>query len=127
MRTLTPIHKLQKAALRIISRTKHVSHHIPLCYSLKVLDLEDLYSVKALSFFHNYFHGILPPFFANKLSLYYSKDDELLLRIQYRRTDVAASSLLYTLPNIWNPLPSDIKKRFPSLNLSFFPRLKSII
>ena len=50
---LTNLHKLQKRAIRLISKAKRRSHHIPLCHNLNILDLKDLYIIKALSFFHD--------------------------------------------------------------------------
>ena len=72
MRHLTSIHKLQKRALRIISKSNRHSHHKPLCYKLRILDLRELYKVKALSFFHDYYHNKLPSTFSNIFTLYIS-------------------------------------------------------
>ena len=57
MKTLTSVHKLQKRALRTVSKQGYFSHHIPLCYTLQILDLEHIYDMKALSFLHDYYHG----------------------------------------------------------------------
>ena len=109
MAPLSRVLNLQKRALRIVSKSNFYSHHIPLCHSLQLLELEDIYNVKSLSFFFDYFHGTLPPFFANFFALYVSRNNEILIRTNYRRTNLAASSLLNSLPNIWNPLPLSIK------------------
>ena len=106
---LSRVHNLQKRALRIVAKSNFLSHHIPLCYSLQLLDLEDIYNVKSLSFFYDYYHGELPPFYVNFLVLYVSRNNELLIKTNYRRTNLAASSLQNTLPNIWNPLPPSTK------------------
>ena len=90
-------------------KKSYLSHHIPICYSLKLLSLEDLYNVKALSFFYDFYHGNLPPYFSNFLSLFFSKNNEIMIRTKYRRTDIAACLISNTLPNIWNPLPSEVK------------------
>ena len=109
MKTLTSVHKLQKRALRTVSKQGYFSHHIPLCYTLQILDLEHIYDMKALSFLHDYYHGKLPPFFNDKFNFFTNRNNELCLKIHYRRTDIASSSLYYTLPNIWNTLPNELK------------------
>ena len=122
---LHPVHKLQKRALRIIAKAGVHAHHIPLCQSLDILDLVDLYSVKALSFFHDYFHGKLPPFFLNKFNLYYSRDDSLLIKTNFRRTDIASSSIFNTLTNVWNPLPHDLKLQISKSKKTFLSKVKN--
>ena len=123
MNSLSAIHKLQKRSLRIISKTGFHHHHIPLCLSLKILDLEHLYDIKALCFFYDYLHNRLPPFFANKLILY-NRRDELCIKSKYRRTDIAASTVFHTLPNIWNPLPKTLKLLIYKSKTTFIAHLK---
>ena len=122
MRSLACVHKLQKRALRIISKQGFYTHHIPLCASLKLLDLEHLYDIKALSFFHDFFHGRLPPFFANKFTLCYSRRNELM--IKYRRTNIAAATIFHTLPDIWNNLPKHLKSSILLSKSSYLLKLK---
>ena len=108
MRSLNDIFILQKRALRIVTRSNSRAHHIPLCYDLKLIDLPDLYSLKALSFCHDYFHGNLPPSLCNLFTFYYARGDKLVIKTQYRRTNLASSAIINTLPNIWNELPREI-------------------
>ena len=124
---LATTHKLQKRALRIISIHGYHFHHIPLCHTLQILDLEHVYELKALSFFYDYYHDKLPPSLHNKLILYHNRDNELLLRKQYRRTDIASSSLFHTLPNIWNPLPNSVKLFIQHSKASFLREFKNHI
>ena len=125
MYSLTKIHKLQKRALRIISKVGFHYHHIPLCSSLNVLDLEQLYDIKALCFFYDYYHDKLPPFFANKLTLTHNRNDELCIKIKYRRTDIAATNIFHTLPDIWNPLPNNLKKLITKSKKTFKSNIKN--
>ena len=69
MSSLSLIYNLQKRALRIISKSHPRSHHIPICSSLQLLDLEDIYNVRALSFFYDFFHDKLPPPISTNLFL----------------------------------------------------------
>ena len=109
MGSLDDIHKLQKRALRIISKSNSKAHHIPLCHRLNVLDLPDLYSLKALSFCHDHFHGNLPPSLSNLFTFDFTRGNQLIVKTRYRRTNLAASSIIHTLPNIWNTLPHEIQ------------------
>ena len=86
MKHLTNLHKLQKRAIRLISKAKRRSHHIPLCHNLNILDLKDLYIIKALSFFHDFYHQKLPPDFHNIFTLYLSRNEQLMIKPKYRRT-----------------------------------------
>ena len=124
MHSLTPLHILQKRAIRIVAKAPYNSHHIPLCYSLEILDLEHLYSVRALSFFNDYFHGNLPPFFLNKFNLYFSRNNVLFIKTNYRRTDIASCSIFHTLTNIWNPLPSELKIEISKSKKTFINKIK---
>ena len=125
MNSLTKIHKLQKRALRIISKVVFHYHHIPLCSSLNVLDLEQLYDIKALCFFYDNYHDKLPPFFANKLTLTHNRNDELCIKIKYKRTDIAATNIFQTLPDIWNPLPNNLKKLITKSKKTFKSNIKN--
>ena len=124
MGSLTNIHNLQKQAIRIVSKAGYLAHHIPLCYNLNILDLPDIYNVRALSFFYDYFHGTLPPSLLSMFSLQYTKDVNLLIKTSYRRTDIAAASLTHTLPNIWNPLPDKIKLAINKSKTKFLTAIK---
>ena len=122
---MSPIHKPQKRALRVISRNFYLSHHIPICYSLNILDLHDIYNVKALSFFHYYFHGKLPPFFHNKIQIYIrSRTNEMLLKSTFHRTHLADSLLFNKLPHIWNSLPNDLKTALYQSKPAFIAKIK---
>ena len=103
MRYLTKIHNLQKRAIRVVNKSHRIAHHIPLCLNLNILDLADLFNVKALLFLYDYYHGNLPPALSNIFTFYYSRNGDLLIKTKYRRTTVAACSLIHTIPIVWNP------------------------
>ena len=107
-KSLCDIHILQKKAIRIISNSKKLSHHIPLCYNLGLLDLKDLFKQRVLSFFYDYFHELLPPYFSNffKLEL---KNDELFVKTKFCRTEIASNSIINFLPAVWNSLDISVK------------------
>ena len=74
MKSLSSTHILQKRSLRILSKSPHFEHHIPICSRFNLLDLQDLYHVKALTFLHDFYHGKLPPFFQINYSSIFLED-----------------------------------------------------
>ena len=123
--TLSNIYSLQKRAIRIVGKSKSLSHHIPLCSELQLLDLVDLYKISALSFFHDSYHHQLPPAFSHMFDFYYSKNNQLMIKTKYCRTDIASNTLLYTLPLIWNPLDVSLKKSNSKSKLYFIKQCKN--
>ena len=125
MKHLTNLHKLQKRAIRLISKAKRRSHHIPLCHNLNILDLKDLYIIKALSFFHDFYHQKLPPAFHNIFTLYLSRNEQLMIKPKHHRTNIAAASLIHTLPSIWNSLDNNLKQNITLSKSSFLSKCKA--
>ena len=124
MKSLSIVHQLQKRALRIISNQNFFSHHIPLCNTLQLLDLQHIYDLKAMSLLYDYYHNSLPPFFTNKFDFYHNRNNELCLKIKYRRTEIASATIFHTLPNIWNPLPVQIKSSIKKSKKTFLKEVK---
>ena len=78
--SMLKIHQLQKQAIRIISKAAYLAHHLPLCFNLSLLDLPDIYNVKALSFFYDFFHGFLPPSLLSLFTMQYSRDNNFIFK-----------------------------------------------
>ena len=55
---------------------------------------------RSLSFFNDFFHNNPPPFFQDKLSIYFSRNNSMLIKTQYRRTDLASASVFHTYGNL---------------------------
>ena len=125
MRYLSKLHLLQKRAIRIIAKSNYIAHHIPLCSELDILDLPDLYNVKALSLFHEFYHNNLPPALSNIFDLSYSRDGHLKVKTRFHRTNIAASSIVHTLPDIWNNLPNPIKVKIAFSKKTFLSQVKT--
>ena len=125
MGPLSRIHSLQKQSIRVIARAGYTDHHIPLCYDLCILDLPDLYNVKAMSLFYDFFHGLLPSSLSNLFHIKYNASNNIILTISCRRTNIAASSISHTLPGIWNPLPDDLKQLINKSKGTFISSIKS--
>ena len=118
MKSLSIVHKLQKRALRIISNIFLFA--IPFNFSTSSTSMIDL---KAMSLLHDYYHNSLPPFFTNKFDFYHNSN-ELCLKIKYRRTEIASATIFHTLPNIWNPLPVQIKSSIKKSKKTFLKEVK---
>lgn len=125
MGPLSRIHSLQKQSIRVIARAGYTDHHIPLCYDLCILDLPDLYNVKSMSLFYDFFHGLLPSSLSNLFHIKYNASNNIILSISCRRTNIAASSISHTLPGIWNPLPDDLKQLINKSKGTFISSIKS--
>ena len=57
------IHKLQKKALRIISNSKFLAHTEPICKSLNLLKVQDIYQLAILKFYFKLINNELPQYF----------------------------------------------------------------
>ena len=57
------IHKLQKKALRIISYSKFLAHTEPICKSLNLLKVQDIYQLAILKFYFKLINNELPQYF----------------------------------------------------------------
>jgi len=55
--------KLQKKAIRIITKSKYNAHTGPLLKQLRILTIPDLYDLKLLLFYHKYVNSLLPQYF----------------------------------------------------------------
>ena len=57
------IHKLQKKTLRIISNNKFLAHTEPICKSLNLLKVQDIYQLAILKFYFKLINNELPQYF----------------------------------------------------------------
>ena len=58
-----PIHKYQKRALRIITDSKYRAHTEPLCKTLNLLKIQDIYQLAIFKFYHKLINSGLPHYF----------------------------------------------------------------
>ena len=57
------ISKMQKRVIRIITHSNYIAHTEPLLKNLKLLKVEDMFSLKIQKFLHKLAHNELPPYF----------------------------------------------------------------
>ena len=55
--------KLQKKAIRTITKSKYNEHTEPLFKMLNLLKIQDLFKLTVLKFYYNYCHTLLPAYF----------------------------------------------------------------
>ena len=55
--------KLQKKAIRVITKSKYNAHSDPIFKSIQTLKLDDIYKINILKFYYKYLHRNLPTFF----------------------------------------------------------------
>ena len=65
------IQKLQKWAVRSITLSKYNAHTDPLFIKLKLLKIQDIYSLCLLKFYHKYKQNVLPNYFSGMFDVVY--------------------------------------------------------
>ena len=107
------IHKLQKKALRIISYSKFRAHTEPICKTLNMLKIKDIYQLSIMKFYYKLVNKKLPHYFDNFTPSYSIGSDHYNLRNPCRqlpkiRHQFPRQSLRYKLIIILNQTPNDI-------------------
>ena len=119
--TLDPIIKLQKKAIRTISKSKYNSHCDPIFKKLEILKFEDLVDFFQLSFMHAFDHDKLPKSFQdtwqtkfNNFSLNnFELRNALDLNIITPKLSFTANLPLVKFPTIWNKLEIELRQTWP--------------
>ena len=57
------LHLLQKRSLRIVVNTDYVAHSEPICKSLNILKVTDMFKIMIWKFYYKLMNGILPSYF----------------------------------------------------------------
>merc|ERR1712208_110445 len=98
----TRIQKLQKWSVRSITLSKYNAHTNSLFIKLKLLKIEDIYSLSLLKFYHKYKNNVLPSYFNGMFDVVYpSHNYSTRQRGQPRltgcKTKLAESAIRYSL------------------------------
>ena len=59
----SPLHLLQKKALRLISNSNHIAHTEPICKNSRLLKLTDMFSIAVWKFYYKLMSNQLPTYF----------------------------------------------------------------
>ena len=108
--------KLQRAAIRIISKTSYNSHTEPLLKKLEILPLPDLISFAKILFMHRFVQKFLPASFND--TWYYNSvrnigENEIQLRnhlqINLQHSNLARLDIFpwYNFPKLWHTFPDE--------------------
>ena len=121
---LSRLEKLQKKAIRIISRAKYMDHSEPRQKDLEILKIRDLYKMRTNCLTYDCLHGNAPEMFKNLFVQNTERDmgNTRTTRSQSNRPNnirlrqtvnnpgpVTKSCFFFTAIEIWNELPDDIK------------------
>ena len=116
---------IQKAAIRIIHKSKFRAHTEPLFKNLKLLKLQDMYNLSAAKFYYKYTHDTLPLYFTNIFRNelfqhnYQTRNKEQgIPHIPHHK--LLESSPRYGIPSIVSELPHCIKSKLDTHSLHGF-------
>jgi Reverse transcriptase (RNA-dependent DNA polymerase) len=121
--------KLQKRAVRIISKSRYRDHSDPLFYNLKFLKLFDLYKQQIVVFVYKQKYstftgetkGVYPTFvFPDVDQTHSTRNTMRRIVIPGCKTEIRKKGIACSGPRIWNSIPVDIRN---SVYLSEFKRL----
>ena len=128
---LDRIFKLQKKAVRIITRNDYIAHTEPIFKSLELLKVEDLSKLKILKFYYNLLHDSLPVYFNKYIDViirepphsYRLRENARSIIILPRIHDVfAESKLIYKLISLINIT----NEQYPDILLSITNKSRTI-
>ena len=93
---------LQKKAVRTISLSRYLSHSTPLFKNLKILKIDDQYSIQLYKLHYKNTNNLLPSYF-NSFTLYYNNEEHshnlrsMTLRLPMTRREFFVQSTKYQL------------------------------
>lgn len=105
--------KLQKQAVRIITRSAYRAHSIPLFAQLGILKVHDLCYAKIMLFIYKSKKKILPSLFNDYFTLVsnthtFNTRSSNKYAVPFARTTCRYNCLKATGPRLWNSLPMEI-------------------
>ena len=101
------IKRLQKQAIRAVTRSHFLAHSSNLFHQLNILKFDDIFELKQIIFNHNFLHGSLPLSLSNILA----RQDGIIRRCQQfydlkpprkANTESAKTCIRYSIPIIIN-------------------------
>ncbi len=106
--------KLQKKSVRIIALSKYNAHTEPIFKELRLLKVDDIYTIQLLKFFYKFKHKQLPvyllnlPFYCNSDTHQHNTRNRNKLHLGRPAHEYAKKSIRYNLPVVVNSTPSVI-------------------
>ena len=107
------LNKLQKRAVRVVSRSKYNAHTEPLFKKLNLLKLDDIFKLNILKTFFNYTNETLPKYFSDMFSAVqarhgYNTRTHGHLQVTYARTASCQDCIRHFLPRFINDTDDNI-------------------
>ena len=109
--TPTRLEKLQKKAIRLITNSKYIAHTNPLFKRLQLLKIANVFKLRVLKFYYNFYNGLLPAYF-NVFLDFITREPPRVLRNSLinqpvLRTKYAECNLSFQLIKVINSLKND--------------------
>ena len=119
----TRIQKLQKWSVRSITLSKYNAHTNPLFIRLKLLKIQDMYSLCLLKFYHKYKNNVLPSYFNGMFEVVYpthnySTRQRGQPRLAGCRTKLAETAIRYSLPSAISQINENITSKILTHSLN---------
>ena len=117
------IKKLQKWAVRSITLSKYNAHTDPLFIKLKLLQIQDIYSLCILKFLYKYKNNSLPSFFTGMFDEIYPSHDHATRQIGQPisagcKSKLAENTIRYSLPSSISKINENIMNKMTTHSLS---------
>jgi hypothetical protein len=109
-KNITKIEKMQKRAVRVITKSSYMAHTAPLMQKLKILPFKQLILYTQSLLVHSIYYKHCPPALHNTWTTNEARDNEYDLRnannyyIPMARTEHLKRLPYFTLPRVWNNL-----------------------
>ena len=109
--------KIQKKAIRIITKSRYNAHTNKLFKELNTLKINDICALHDYKFLYKIINGLVPTFFANILGPQNGENHEhdtrnaSDIRLPAVRHEFARNSISYRFSKIFNKMPNDFKEK----------------
>ena len=110
-------------SVRILAFEPYISHSMPIFKDLKILQLEDLYTMQLYKFYYKNTNNLLPSYFSSFTPFYNNHDHNLrnnILRLPMTRHEYFVQCTKYQLLKLIRETPQDDLNRCTQLNINQF-------
>ena len=117
------IQKLQKWAIRSITLSKYNAHTDPLFIKLKLLKIQDIYSLCLLKFYYKYKRNLLPGYFCGMFDVVYPSHNYATRQrnqpmLAGCRTKLAEASIRHSLLSAISKISDNVTNKISTHSLS---------
>ena len=127
------IYKIQKASIRSITNSKYNAHTEPLFKQLKLLKVEDIFTIQQYKLYHKFISNNLPTYFNISIFTPYTRSHtyntrtQLDLQIPKIKHEFMKHCIRYSIPYLINKSPIQIKNKLFTHSLKGFAWYLKII